>query len=247
VKRLFLACTPRTGNVWFRKLLASCLGITEIAAHSPAEIDWDALPAECLAAMHWHRTPELAALLEGHQILVTTRHPLDVLVSILHFSQHEPATARWLDGEGGNEEFLAGARPTDERFLEYAFSDRAAALLSVSVEWSQTATAIVSYEELVKEPRKVLERVLSRLGEPVPANLDELIEAHRIENLRALSAHHFWRGRPGLWRELITEEYSQAIYHRHRDAFLTFGYTIDGDPAPPAGEAHQNWTRLLSE
>src|SRR5580658_5969913 len=103
MKRLFLACTPRTGNLWFRKMLAASLEVMEIAAHSPDEIDWDALSEGCLVAMHWHRTSAIQKLLDARamEVLVTVRHPLDILISILRFCQLEPATARWLEGEGG--------------------------------------------------------------------------------------------------------------------------------------------------
>lgn len=109
-------------------MLAAALGIVETAAHTPAKIAWESLPPECLVAMHWHRTPDLEKILREYRILVTARHPLDVLISILRFAQSHPATTRWLEGEGGNENILIGADPTDAKFLEYALSDRAAAL-----------------------------------------------------------------------------------------------------------------------
>jgi len=126
-------------------MLAGCLDMRVTAAHSPAEVNWEALQEDCLLAMHWRHTPEMEAILGEFEILVTARHPLDVLISILQFSQHEPATARWLEGEGGNENLLMDASPTDKKFLDYALSDRAAALLSVSVEWRERARAVVPY------------------------------------------------------------------------------------------------------
>jgi hypothetical protein len=60
-----------------------------------AEISWDASTRNRLVAMHWRRTPEVHEILTrlNFDIIVTARHPLDVLISILQFSQHEPATA----------------------------------------------------------------------------------------------------------------------------------------------------------
>jgi len=228
-------------------MLSACLGIGEIAAHKPAEVDWESLPPECLVAMHWHRDPDLERILQGYGILVTARHPLDVLVSILRFAQYQPATARWLEGEGGNENALIGASPTDGRFLEYALSDRAAALFSVSVDWSEIALAVVRYEDLVVHPRQTLVRVFEALGEIAPANFDTVVEAHRIDKLPPRSPHHAWRGQPGVWRDVIVEEYRHQIYQRHRSAFRALGYTIEGVPAPILKDAQQNWIRLLEQ
>jgi hypothetical protein len=93
--------------------------------------------------MHWRRSPTFHQFLMERQfeVLVTVRHPLDVLISILHFAQYEPATRRWLDGEGGNETSLLGADPTSEAFLAYALSGRASALFEVSAEWYGIARA----------------------------------------------------------------------------------------------------------
>ncbi len=246
MKRLFLACTPRTGNLWFRKLLASALEITAVAAHSPPEIDWDALPDEFLVAMHWHRTLEMQTLLEERHIdvLVTMRHPLDILISILRFCQFEPATAFWLGGEGGSEAALKDANPTDRRFLAYALSGRAAALFSVSLEWLRQARAVVRYEDLVERPQQTLQEVVEILGEAPAQPLDQGIRSYEISQLRSLTGEHCWLGRPGLWRSVISDEYRKAIYQKHRIVFDAFGYTVAG-PKLTAEEALGNWRDLL--
>ena len=246
MKRLFLACTPRTGNLWFRKLLASALEITAVAAHSPLKIDWDALPDGFLVAMHWHRTKEMQDLLRERRIdvLVTVRHPLDILISILRFSQFEPATAFWLEGEGGSETVLKDANPADRRFLDYALSERAAALFSVSLEWLRQARAVVRYEDLVENPQKTLQEVLDTLGEAATRPLDEAIRSFEISQLRSVTGKHCWLGRPGLWRAVISDEYRQAIYQKHCSVFEAFGYTVAG-PKLTAEEALSNWRDLL--
>jgi hypothetical protein len=227
-------------------MLAACLDITELAIHTPGDIDWQSLPEQCLVAMHWRRTRAVEEILRDYQTLVTARHPLDVLISILRFAQHHPATARWLEGEGGNESALIGTRPTDRRFLEYALSDRAAALFSVSVELRDRARSVVRYEDLALRPRQTLLGVLKSIDESAPANLDATIEAHRIGIVRPPSPQHAWRGKPGLWRDVIIDEYRQTIYHRHTNVFRTLGYTVEG-PAPDPEQAQRNWMGVIEQ
>jgi hypothetical protein len=228
-------------------MLATSLDVMEIAAHSPDEIDWDSLPEGFLVAMHWHRTAAMEKLLEARtaEVLVTVRHPLDILISILRFCQFEPATARWLDGEGGTESPLIGTTPTDTKFLDYALSERAAALFSVSMEWRQAARAIIRYEELVDRPHQTLNKVLNILAQPAASPIDETIRSFEMPRMKAMSAYHCWLGRPGLWKHLIVDEYRHAIYARHRVVFDTFGYLADAAPLNTE-EALYNWTRLTS-
>src|SRR5436305_300595 len=111
--RLAVIGTPRSGNTWLRRLLGTAYAVPELAAHTPAEVDWGALPAGCALQLHWRPTASLLAQLAAHRFTVVAlcRHPLDVLVSVLHFCRHEPLTHRWLGGEGGCECGLYGALP----------------------------------------------------------------------------------------------------------------------------------------
>jgi hypothetical protein len=197
--RLFLACTPRTGNLWFRKMLATSLQWTETAAHKPAEIPWRSLPPKCIVAMHWQFSQDFHDMLQAHDFvpIVIARHPLDVLISILHFSQCEPATSKWLGGLGGGEHLLHQADPASPEFLEYALSERASALLSISAEWLPHAASMVRYEDLVSQPELVLDRVIQQIGGSPQLPLAEVIESHTMERLRASCRHHLWRGEPG--------------------------------------------------
>lgn len=242
----FLACTPRTGNVWARRILAGAIGGAEVAAHRPEEIPWADLKPPCIVAMHWHRTPELCDLLRraDFQVMVTVRHPLDVLISILHFCQYEPATARWLEGEGGDESPLFGADPAGPQFLQYALGERARSLLGISAEWYASARAVIRYEQLVADPEGTLERTLPLLGCEARAPLSEVVRNNTLARLRPLSRHHFWRGEPGLWRRLIPPDHARQIYHCHRDLFELWGYARPAEASLSAAEARENWRQL---
>src|SRR5438093_10973655 len=134
--RIVLLSTPRSGNNWLRHLLTNLYDVPGLSIHNPADVQWEALPPHCILGIHWHPVPAFVSLLERHgfRSVALVRHPLDVLISILHFALHAP-TARWLEGEGGDEGPIYGAMPRSTAFLEYAAGTRATALLSVSREW----------------------------------------------------------------------------------------------------------------
>jgi hypothetical protein len=103
--RIAVVSTPRSGNTWFRRLLATTYGLEEWAVHNPADLDRAGLSSRCLVQLDWQRVEPFTSMLQRQRfrVVVLSRHPLDVLISILHFAPHEPLTARWLEGEGGDE------------------------------------------------------------------------------------------------------------------------------------------------
>jgi hypothetical protein len=248
--RLAVVSTPRCGNTWFRHLLGEAYGIPSIAVHNPADVPWETLPEECVLQIHWHPLPSFLERLERHgfRVVALARHPLDVLISILQFALHEP-TARWLEGEAGNERPIYGAMPRSAAFLEYATGKRAAALLAVSREWWTVPSSVqVHYEELVRDPRGELRRLGELVGAPLRKPLEQAIEANTIPKLRAKfaeNARHFWQGKAGLWRTLLTVAEAEPIAAAHADVFATLGYVCDPDPTLSEFEADANWLKLV--
>jgi len=227
-------------------MLARAIGGRELAAHSPGEIPWNELDPRCIVAMHWHRTPELCRVLaeNGFETIVTVRNPLDVLVSILHFSQHEPATAHWLSGEAGGETQLCGADPTGRVFLDYALSRRASLLLHVSAEWHTAARTAIRYEELVADPHGTLELAVRTLNCKPAASSGEAVREYTVGQMKSLPHHHVWRGEPGLWRRLIVPEFRQAIYLHYKDLFELWGFDRPDDFALSREQAKLNWNAM---
>src|SRR5205823_5235439 len=112
-------------------------------------------------------TPEFVAKLSEHGFRVVTvaRHPLDVLISILHFCIYESESEKWLLGAGGSEAEIFAAMPRSRSFIEYAKGPRAAELLAVTPDWwGQPGVIGVRYEDCVCDAGKELQRLEGDLG-----------------------------------------------------------------------------------
>jgi len=230
--RLALLSTPRSGNTWLRRLLAQLFAAEELAVHHPDEIRWLTLPRACVLQLHWQRTADLEAQLAAHgfRVVVLARHPLDVLLSILHFATHDGATRHWLQGQDGDERPLHGAMPCSASFLAYGQGQRAKALLAVSTQWSQAPSALtLTYEDLVANPSVQLERLVQALDIPAQRSLADTVAGATLPRMRGLNGarHHFWQGQPGLWRRLLVAEMAATIAATQAEPFTCFGYLCD--------------------
>jgi len=219
----------------------------ELALYDPFTAPWSALPERCIIMTHWPRVPELTELWRKHGFKVVTlcRHPLDVLISVLQYAPCG-SSLRWLEGASGDERPIFGASPRSDSFLDYATGPRASALLSVSAEWwNHRGTHQVRYETLVQEPKRQLELIARAVGVPPLVSLDEAVEACTIERLRnPVTARHFWKGQPGLWRSLMTRETALRIASAHQSVFKTLDYTCNPDPALAQAQVESHWTSL---
>jgi hypothetical protein len=251
--RIALISTPRAGNNWLRYLLTHVYELPGTAVHTPSEVDWDGLPCECLLGLHWHPVPSFLDRLARHGFrpVVLARHPLDVLVSILHFALHHAggdATQRWLEGEAGNERPIFAAMPRSTAFLDYATGKRAQTLLSVSHDWWHVWGCVrVRYEDLVRDPGAALAGLAGALGVPLRRPVADAVEATTLARLRAFtgSRAHFWQGKPGLWRQLLPAAEARHVATAHAACFADLGYLCDPDPDLDAAGADANWLRLI--
>jgi hypothetical protein len=245
--RLAIISTPRSGNTWFRYILARLYQLDQFAVHTPDALDWPALPENCVVQLHWHNTVEFRCVLREHgfRVAVIARHPLDVLISILHFAPREPQTACWLNGEAGNEESIYHKLPVDPAFISYAISARARALLSVSPQWWGVQDALrVRYEDLVRAPLETLNAVGSELGSTA-VSLSDALDTLTLERLKPTATNrHFWRGQPGLWRSLLPLEEARQIEAAHADVFSLLGYRCEPDPGLTREQTESLWSVL---
>ena len=243
--RLAVISTPRSGNTWFRLLLHSAFGLEERGVHNPSDLDWSRLPERFVLQLHWPPTDALRQQLAAHgfQPITLARHPLGVLISILHYVPNHPDSARWLEGTGGDERSIVGALPRSGAFLRYATGPRAAALLNVSRDWwTVPGTCQARYEDLVADPVATLERLSNDLGiEPV-VPLVAAVETFNLSRLRdARRDQHAWRGDPDLWKTLLPSSEALQICRTHDACMRTLGYQCDADVTLEPAQADLNW------
>lgn len=249
--RVAIIGTPRSGNCWLMHLLARAYDVPGLFPSVPANVDWPRLPAECVLILHWRRFGtglETALADNGFRTVVLARHPLDVLISVLHHTLHYPKED-WLYNEGGTEEPIRGASPCSTAFLDYATGPRGSALLSVSREWWPfSPSRRLCYEDLVADPQGELGRLTGALGVPARRPIAEVVAGSDLAGLKQLHPdrkYHFWKGQPALWRSLLPAREAQIIAGAHPASFTDFGYTCDPDPALNLRQADANWLQLM--
>ncbi len=249
--RIAIVGTPRSGNTWLSLLIHHIYHIPEIALPTLPENFWEDLPNACVIQIHQLRNEEIENKLTryGFQVITPVRHPLDVLISILHYAIWDGQTHHWLDGLNGDEKSIYGAMPRSRVFLDYCESSRVQSLLSISKEWiADSRTKVVRYEELVGNPTKILEPLIEQIN---PLGLPEIATALKQTELNQLKPkaanHHFWLGKPGLWQQLFTPCEIELL----RSAILPIAtaeeYSLDFTlcSPPTALEADQNWIKYF--
>ena len=254
--RIAVIGTPRSGNTWLRRLLATGLPIggedgREFSVHDPAEINWKGELPRYIVQVHAWRDATLAGLLDRHgvRVIVPFRHPFDTLISILQYVIHASGeSARWLLGEQGNEDAIRGLDPCHPVFLDYARSARASALLGVSPSWREKLGSIqVRYEDLTAAPEAILKRVAREIGQTPRVGWAKAIEENSLESLRRMHGPgHVWKGQPGLWRSLLTHDAAEALYDAHGPLIKAHGGPAEADAGLTPEEALANWRALIA-
>ena len=242
--RIAIVSSPRVGNTWVRSVLGSTLRLEQFAVHDPDDLP-ASLPDDCILQLHWYREPRFQALLRRERFRVVTiaRHPLDLLLSILHFCRREPQTTRWLGGNGELPDALRSASPASPVFREWASGRGAENLLSISYQWWQDPGAVrVRYEDLVRDPSAFFGALIEELGGQ-PQQLDGSIATFDLAHFQSTANRHGWQGRPDLWRQLIPTFDAHRIRARHRRAFEILGYRVAPHLLTRAA-SEVNWNRL---
>jgi hypothetical protein len=245
--RIAVIGSPRSGNTWVRMVIAQLLDAPQMVVNAWKELPRP-LPPRCTLQIHWYREPVLQALLHENdfQIVVIARHPLDVLVSVLHFIQFEPKTARWLEGNVEIPKEMAGSTSVSDVFKKYTLSWGAENLLSISYQWWHDPKSIrIRYEDLVANQSAEFRKLIENLRLPSNA-LEKILAQMNLRYFQSMANHHGWQGQPGLWKLLIPGDTAWQIYKRHQRVFETLGYGPPRSTTTPE-EALANWEKLRAK
>jgi hypothetical protein len=243
-----IIATPRSGTTWLRSLLGSLYGLQDVVCDAPAEISWSDLPERCVLHLHWGPEPEFLAHLRRHDVHTITiaRHPLDVLISILHFCTTWPGTSRWLGGRCGNEDSIRGALPTSNEFRKYAAGPRAQALVSVTRDWWSVADCQkLRYEDLVSDPLAEFARLAAILERAEPEAIRAAVTGNSFERLKPRAQNqHYWRGTPGEWRRFLPASLARELVLACTASFELLNYTCEPDETVTGAQADLLWLSL---
>lgn len=232
-------------------MLRSMYVLPDFAEHDPANIPWDELPPDAIVNLHATPTRAICERLTGFRIITIARHPLDTLISILHFAPFHSASDGWLLGQGGGEGAIRGATPVSPEFIEYATGPRTAALLSVSRLWWDVPGVIrLRYEDLVGNTTGELARIAEQLQLPVAQSPESVAQDHALDAMRGRHVsfrQHVWKGQPRYWRRFLPSDVARRIAAAHPQSFAPLGYTCDPDVALDADTADVNWARAMAD
>ena len=249
--RIALLATPRSGNTWLRLILGHILELEELPVHHPGDLDWTSLPERVVIQLHWPRTKYLQSLLEGAKVKVVTlsRHPFDILVSILRFAQTEPETIGWLWGRGGDEEGLLDVDPASQEFAQWATSERALNLLDVTGSWlNANQVEMVSYERLVSSPEEEVDRLLKRLSLLPVRPIAGAVHRFTPDSVNGRkSIQHTWTATTDMWREVIPSDLAVQLSTRYGHQLQQLGFTATLDSKTDRSTARTRWLELYPE
>lgn len=243
--RFAIISSPRSGNTWVRNVLGSALNISTDAKHNYDE--FNDISGSLGIQIHWPREPNFQKFLQvnAFQPIVVSRHPLDILCSMMHFIRYEPMTSRWLEGNVAIPSHLKGRSPACSAFLEYATSFGAENLLSVTYQWWHEPAALkLRYETAVSGKENAFALAFEKLGLSA-SDFSGPLAKHDLAAFQATHNHHGWQGRPGLWRDIVPRNSARAIYQRHRHIFDALEYSVD-EAIISDDEALGRWEQLVA-
>jgi hypothetical protein len=249
--RIAILATPRSGNTWLRMMLRDVLELDELIVRHPGDLDWERLPERAVINLHWPATVYLQSFLEAARVKVVTisRHPFDVLVSILRFAQTEPETIQWLWGRGGDEDSLLDADPTSEPFAQWAMSERALHLIEVSSSWLAVPdVAHVSYDKLVESPEREVHRLVQRLSLAPVKPIAEAVQRFTPAWVNERSGiAHAWTATTDMWKEVLPADLVDQLRVRYRYQLRQLGLTATPDVKINRSEARDRWQQLYPD
>lgn len=239
--RILVAGPPKTGNVWFEKLLSVAFGLEwirsapqygywERGAPSPIQdfIAAGRYPDRSICHQHYWPSEGLFDDTKQYQIgLATTlRDPYDQFVSwyfyVQNFSQIFVAS-----GDPGQR---AIGKPIDHpdvlELLQQYFSD----FLEQGLQWLQSGRSlIVRYEALHDDPEAVLTEAQRYFGLTPVRPFSEAVAAASANMMRREGPdleRHIRAGKVDTWRDHLSDAHLEIFRQTHAERLTRLGYSV---------------------
>jgi len=230
----WLASYPRSGNTLFR-LVVHALEITSTYSlyDDPAlvelgiadKVGQKRLPdggvrhLEEDEALHLVKTHELSSP-DNYPAIYIVRDGRDALISLAHYQQSV---------EGDKNPFVTRlARLVDG---DYGFGSWSAHVES----WinDRPTLVVVRFEDLVRDPVRIVLDTLKKIGFPVSSNVvNKTIPT--FDELKGLSPQFFRAGKVGSWSSEMSDSLQRQFWRKNRSGMVKAGYVTSENSFPPA-------------
>lgn len=230
--RIAIISTPRSGNTWVNYCLSDILGYPTVGIHRYSDIQASlVLPNRLILQIHWQHEDKVFQnfLTKNHFFKLTiARHPLDVLISILRFTQVQTSPLLWLDNKISVLD-LPGVDPSQQKFIDWCLSDNATKILEISYMWAMSGDAyLLRYEDMIEDPVKRMQEILNKVGAKTSdKTIKTTIDKFSPEFFRQ-KQQHSWRATKDNWHEFFTKSDAKKIFQKHKHIFEYFNYDISG-------------------
>ncbi len=219
--RLAILTTPCTGASWLLRVLEDVLEVPGFSVDHPGDVAWESLPSHILLEIPHPRTRLLQTRLGTQDFVVVSisRHPSETLLSIADLSGAGsfPASQSF-DVACPSVAEVPGSGFSEDEFLDWATSDAAHQLLSITSSWWELPSTVrVRFEDLVLRAGEVWSTIIEASGwegprPPMPRQIDGM--AMDLNRHRSTS----------LTERLRTGEGLDRVYEAHREVFEILGY-----------------------
>ena len=231
-RRLFIAGTQKTGNVWLERLLSHIYDIPTLDLAVVSDVPPSIQQESYVTHQHYLPKPEFLDWAERADVrfLTLTRHPADVFVSLYHYVNRFAdiwAQSGWV---GFSRAHVMIGKAIDSPEVLTFLADDFGSFIVRSLAWVESgASLVVRYEALHENPHLAMKRLTDELY-PVPDSLiDEAIEASRFERMRKeneLLELHCRKGKVGDWRDELSPAHVEILRQRYERELALLGYDL---------------------
>lgn len=240
---IWLASFPRSGNTFVRNVLYYCYGLksstydTDPRRTDTGWRDYPFVKTHVLPSEVPHASPAVYLVRDGRDALVSIAwHRSNIVAPGTDFLTNLFEAVRAEQGS-----FFGGWSENVRR-------------------WTREAQLVIRFEELVKEPVKVLTRMhqvfdlpepdwsklptfqSQKSGQPEYGSGKYVVEGERVEDF---ANKNFRRGESGSWKEEMPIEVQDIFWERHGEMMERLGYTYDGTFDPPHEDLERDIHRKM--